>query len=201
MAIDFMKKLELFIPFQKPYFISQYFGENKIPLYKELGLKGHNGWDIVCPLGKPVYASHDGQVVYAGQDGKEGIGIVVRTSEQYLDINNKPQFFKTLYWHLLPSVAVKVGQQVRIGDLLGYGDTTGLATGPHLHWGLKPVYQGENEWTWANVEQANGFWGAVDLAPYVQTMTAYEIRSSLTAIAEALKKIAELVADLIKRRK
>lgn len=196
-----MKKLELFFPLQKPYFISQYFGENKIPLYKELGMLGHNGFDIVCPLGRPVYASHDGQIVYAGQDGKEGIGIVIRTNEQFLDISGQPQWFKTLYWHLLPNVAIKVGQQVMVGDLIGYADTTGYATGPHLHWGLKPQYQGENDWAWWNSESQNGYKGAIDPAPYIQTMTAFEVRSSLTAIAEAIQKIASRIADLIKRRK
>lgn len=197
-----MKKLELFIPFQKPYFVTQYFGENKIPLYKELGLAGHNGWDIVCPLGKPIYASHDGQVVYAGQDKNEGIGVVVRTLEQFLDTNNNPQFFKTLYWHLLPNPPVSVGQKVKVGDLIGYGDTTGLTTGSHLHWGLKPIYQGENEWQWWNSEQQNGYFGAVDLAPYVQSMTAYELRTILyNTIPEMLKRVAEGIANLIKNLK
>ena len=195
-----MKRLELFIPLQKPYFITQYFGENKIPIYKELGMLGHNGWDIVLPLGKPIYAAHDGVVVYAGQDGNEGIGVVVRTTEQYLDINNNPQLFKTIYWHLLPNIPVKMGQKVNIGDLIGYGDTTGFATGPHLHWGLKPVFQGENEWTWVNVEQNNGYYGAIDPMPYIQQMTAYEVRTILyQTIPEILKRVAEGIANLIKR--
>ncbi|MDI6788488.1 MAG: M23 family metallopeptidase [Planctomycetota bacterium] len=197
-----MKKLEIFIPLAKPYFISQYFGENKIPLYKELGMLGHNGWDIVCPLGKPIYASHDGQVVYAGQDGKEGIGVVIRTNEQFLDNVGSAFYFKTLYWHLLPNVPVKVGQRVNIGDLIGYADTTGYATGPHLHWGLKPQYQGENEWTWWNSESQNGYKGAIDPVPYIQKLTAYEIRTLLyQMIPELLQKIAEQVALLFKRRK
>jgi len=202
-----MKKFEIYFPLKSPYFITQYFGQNFLPIYKELGLIGHNGIDISCVIGTPVYASHDGQVVYAGQDTNEGIGIVVRTSEQYLDINNNPQFFKSLYWHLLPNVVATVGQKIRIGDLLGYADTTGLAGGSHLHFGLKPQYQGENEWTWWNSEVNNGYKGAIDPLPFLikdikgKYIEAYNIKTNLQSIAEAIQKLSGLVAQFLKNLK
>lgn len=206
-----MKRLELFIPLQKPYFITQFFGENKSLVYKQLGMKGHNGLDIASPRGKPVLAAHDGQVVYTGQDGNEGIGIVIRTLEPY-EYNGQTAYFKSLYWHLLPNVAIKVGQIVGIGDTLGYADSTGLSTGDHLHFGIKPQYQGENEWIWANVDQNNGYFGAIDPEPYLvkdkifksrntDYTSAYEIKSQLQKIAEAIERLGRAIADLIRKKK
>jgi len=194
-----MKRLELFWPLKRP-FISQGFGENLVPLYKDIGMAGHNGLDLPCPVGEPVYASHDGIVSYAGVDSSEGYGVVIRTKEQFLDIDNKPHFWKTIYWHLLPRIPVSVGKEVMAGDIIGYGDTTGKATGSHLHYGLKPIAQGENEWSWTNINQNNGYFGAVDPQPYMSVMTAYTLRSSLQVIAETLKKISEILANFIKGR-
>lgn len=84
-------KLQLFYPL-KPFFQTQNFGENKIPLYKQLGMLGHNGLDQVGKYGQIVRAAHDGLVTYAGIDGKEGYGVVIRTLEPrdlYYDTETK----------------------------------------------------------------------------------------------------------------
>lgn len=192
-------KLKLYWPLKRP-FISQGFGQNLIPLYKELGMAGHNGLDLPCPVGEPIYAAHDGIITYAGQDGKEGWGVVMRTLEPY-EYKNGNGYLKTIYWHLIPPIPVKVGQQVMIGDCIGFGDTTGIATGSHLHFGLKPIAQGENEWAWYNVEQNNGYYGAIDPEPYMQVLTAYHFRTHLQRIAEIVKTIGETIARLIALRK
>lgn len=203
-----MKRLELYFPIRKPYFITQFFGQNNLPIYKELGLLGHNGIDVACQRGTPVLAAHDGIIVYAGMDGNEGIGVVIRTNEQFLDINNQPQWFKSLYWHLINNVPVRVGQQVRIGDIIGYANSTGLSGGDHLHFGLKPQYPGENNTTWWNSENTNGYKGAIDPEQYfiknspfpgrnIGYISAYEIKSSLQSIAEQIKIIAESIAKFI----
>ena len=193
-----MKKLELFWPLKKS-FIGQGFGQNLSPLYKEIGLAGHNGLDLPCPIGEPIYAAHDGIVTYAGTDGKEGYGIVIRTEERFYDLDNNLYFWKTIYWHLLPNIPVRVGQKVQIGDIIGYGDTTGYATGSHLHFGLKPIAQGENEWTWINTKQNNGYFGAIDPEPYLFVVTAYQLRTTLQVIAEQIKKISDILQLLLKR--
>ena len=59
---------------------------------------------------------------------------------------------KTIYWHLIKEIPVKVGQKVQAGDVVGYADNTGFSTGDHLHFGLKPQEKGENDWTWVNIE-------------------------------------------------
>lgn len=199
-----MKKLILYKPLY-PFTISQGFGQNLSPLYAKLGMKGHNGLDCIrgCIGGKcyatdgsNVRAAHDGEVMYAGRDSCEGYGIVIRTLETF-DFENKPTFFKTIYWHLKPDIPVRVGQKVKIGDVLGLADNTGCSSGSHLHFGLKPIAEGENEWTWMNINQDNGYFGAIDPLPYLDGKSAYEMRSTLDQIQKKVIEIAKLIANLV----
>ena len=193
-----MKKLELFWPV-KNVAINYPFGY-KHEIYTNMGMAGHNGIDLNCFVGEPIYAAHDGLVTYAGVDSREGWGVVIRTNEPFLDDIKIPHYWKTISWHLLSNIPVKAGQSVQAGDVIGYGDTTGLATGPHLHFGLKPIAQGENEWSWYNILQQNGYFGAVDPAPYMSTLTAYQLKTTLKSISEILKKISELLTFWSKKR-
>jgi murein DD-endopeptidase MepM/ murein hydrolase activator NlpD len=61
---------------------------------------------------------------------------------------------------------VKPGDIVDIGTPLAKSDNTGLSTGPHLHFGLKPLDKGTEDWDWNNLEQDNGYFGAVNPIPY-----------------------------------
>ncbi len=144
----------------KAFYINQVFGTPD-PKYSGLGLKGHNGLDFMALHGTPVYASHDG-ICYPGIDGSGGNGVVIRTLEEF-DYEGGKAFFKTIYWHFMQADAVvKTGQKVLEGDLIGYADNTGMSTGDHLHFGLKPQRWDENNWTWYNIEQNNGYMGSID---------------------------------------
>lgn len=158
-----MKRLELYYPV-KPLYVTQGFGGNLIT-YERFGIIGHNGIDYLAIHGQPVYATHDGTVVYAGMDSAEGVGVVLRTNQEFT-YENGYGFFKTVYWHLINNIPVRMGQSVKAGDIIGYADNTGYSTGNHLHFSLKPQIKGENDWTWENIEQNNGFKGAIDPTPY-----------------------------------
>ena len=201
-----MKKLELFYPI-KPFTITQGFGRNDVFDYTKICsqgqcLIGHNGVDCIRGFVKGkfyetegcyVRASHDGIVTYAGIDGKEGYGIVLRTKEPF-DYNGSLTFFKTVYWHMKPPFHVVVGQEVFVGDILGEADNTGLSTGSHLHFGLKPIAQGENEWSWFNLEQNNGYFGAINPALFFNGKYAFDGFDFLVRMVETLRaKIASLL--------
>jgi len=182
------EKLELFYPL-KPWSTNQPFG-NKMAVYTSLGLAGHNGIDAFALDGTKIYAAHDGIVTFAGEDGSAGMGVVIRTTDKKRGKDGTAQYWKTLYWHLRKDgVLVRPGQKIKAGDLIGLADNTGLSTGSHLHFGLKPVYQGEQDWEWWNVEQENGYRGAVDPAPYFNRFAAQDaqwILSSLMALIASL---------------
>lgn len=98
------------------------FGLRTHPIYKMRKL--HSGIDFAAPLGTPIYATADGQVITV--DVKfSGYGKMVEIDHGF--------GYKTRYAHM-HEFAVKKGQQVRRGDLIGYVGNTGLSTAPHLHY-------------------------------------------------------------------
>ncbi len=177
----------------KPQHLNQLFGGNK-EIYSQFGLEGHNGIDIKAEHGTPVYAAHDG-ICYPGVDPNEGNGVVIRTIEAF-DYGEQEVHFKTIYWHFIKADAVvRTGQFVRAGELIGYADSTGFSTGDHLHFGLKPQAWDEENWTWYNVEQKNGYAGAIDPIPYFNNFYAEDAQTVFglfRLLLPLLKKIAGL---------
>jgi len=86
----------------------------------------HTGLDLAAPEGTPIHATNDGEVVVAGPYPIKG-GLVV--------IDHGGGVF-SLYFHQ-STVLAAVGQRVERGDVIGLVGTTGLSTGPHLHWEMQ----------------------------------------------------------------
>lgn len=196
-------KFEIFWPV-KPSRINQGFGVNG-EWYRQNGINiaGHNGLDFFAYHGQPIKAAHDGEVVYAGMDAKEGVGVVLRTNE-LREYKDQEVYFKTIYWHLIKNIPVKVGQKVKVGEVIGYADNTGFSTGDHLHFGLKPQLKGENDWTWVNLEQDNGYMGAINPAEFCNGVYAEDALNVINEIPIIHKKInwlMELISKIFKGRK
>ena len=194
-----MAQLEIWFP-AKPFVVTQPFGVNG-DFYKAHGINvaGHTGQDIRAFHGEKVRATHNGIVTHAGVDGNEGWGVVIRTKIPY-DYNGKETYFKTIYWHLMQNIPVKAGQEVKVGDVIGYADNTGFSFGDHLHFGLKPIERGETEWIWANSEQGNGYYGAIDPEPYWNGYFAEDatvVLMNLSKQVELLLKVVEMLKKLI----
>ncbi len=86
----------------------------------------HNGIDMACAQGTPIYATRAGTVTQASyQAGGAG---------NYVSINHQDGF-ASIYMHMTHYV-VSAGQSVSQGQLIGYVGSTGLSTGPHLHFGI-----------------------------------------------------------------
>lgn len=83
----------------------------------------HSGLDFTAPIGTPVYATGNGVIESAGYDGGYGLRVMIDHGYSY----------KTLYGHM-SKAAVRAGQRVKRGDLIGYVGNTGTSTGPHLHY-------------------------------------------------------------------
>ncbi len=194
-------KLELWYPI-KGWSVTQRFGENQVDFYKKLGMRGHNGIDVLADNGQVIRAAHDGEVTFTGEDGSGGLGVVIRTLEKY-EYAGQPNadiaYYKTIYWHCKPNTfRVKPGDKVRVGDAIAEADNTGLSTGSHLHFALKPVFKGEADWSWYNAEQDNGYFGAVDPEPFFNGQYA-EAGGAMYAIIDIAKKVVALLTNLLKR--
>ena len=84
----------------------------------------HGGQDYPAGVGTPLYAPHKGTVTMASLNGTAGNEVRIVDGG-----------FQSRLMHL-SRFAVKAGQRVTEGQLVGYSGNTGFTTGPHLHWGL-----------------------------------------------------------------
>lgn len=87
--------------------------------------RSHKGVDYAAKRGTPVRASGDGKVIFAGTKGGYGRLIVLRHGGRYT----------TAYGHLRRYArGIRSGKRVKQGQIIGYVGSSGLATGPHLHY-------------------------------------------------------------------
>ena len=88
--------------------------------------KIHEGIDIASNLGNQIYSAFDGSVIYAGWEN--GYGNLIEIQSQG-DI--------TVFYGHCSSIGVKLGEQVKRGDVIGKIGNTGNSTGPHLHFEVR----------------------------------------------------------------
>ena len=97
----------------------------------------HTGIDLAAPQGTPIYASKAGVITAAGWS-RVGYGYYVKI--------NHGGGVETLYGHM-SRIAVRSGQRVNQGALIGYVGRTGFATGPHLHFEVRIGGRTQNPWS------------------------------------------------------
>jgi len=101
--------------------ISSGFGMRTHPRYG--GRKLHTGIDITMPVGTPLHATADGVVSFADRSGGNGNIVVIEHGKG----------LSTVYAHNTKNL-VRAGQAVKRGDVIAHSGSTGISTGPHLHY-------------------------------------------------------------------
>lgn len=125
----------------------------------------HSGRDLAAPEGTPVVATLDGTVVSSGLAGGYGLAI---------ELEHERPSRRTLYGHL-SELFVEPGERVRQGEVIGRVGSTGLSTGPHLHFEVR--------------EPSADGWVAVDPG---------ELAPSLAEAAPRGQLVADLMEQLLK---
>ena len=88
-------------------------------------IRAHKGTDYAASRGTPIKSTGDGKIVYAGRKGGYGRVVIVQHGQRY----------RTLYAHLNGYAKnARSGKRVKQGQTIGYVGSSGLATGPHLHY-------------------------------------------------------------------
>ena len=103
--------------------LSSSFGMRKHPI---LGYnKMHRGTDFAAPSGTPIMASGSGTITRARWCGGGGNCVKIRHNSTY----------ETIYAHMKSfAKGIKEGRKVKQGQIIGYVGSTGISTGPHLHY-------------------------------------------------------------------
>jgi murein DD-endopeptidase MepM/ murein hydrolase activator NlpD len=100
------------------------FGPRLHPIYRIVRM--HSGVDIGGRTGDPVFAAKEGEILFAGRRGGYGNAVII---EHAGGVN-------TVYAHL-SKIGVSAGDRVATGEAIGLIGSTGLSTGPHLHFEVR----------------------------------------------------------------
>tara|TARA_Y100001947_G_scaffold38813_1_gene32057 strand:+ start:1983 stop:3287 length:1305 start_codon:yes stop_codon:yes gene_type:complete len=118
-----VKKAFLRSPVKLSYISSKYNLNRRHPVLHTI--RAHKGVDYAANRGSPIRATGDGTIIFAKYNGGCGNEVKIKHSEDY----------ETRYCHLDKfSSRAKVGRKIKQGQTIGYVGSTGLATGPHLHY-------------------------------------------------------------------
>lgn len=117
--------LESVLPQQWPVdgVLTSPFGYRRSPFTRRWTM--HTGLDLGAPYGAPIYATNDGLVSYVGWDAGHGNSVFVDHGDEV-----------TTRYHHASQVLVSEGDLVAVGDILALVGSTGMSTGPHLHYEL-----------------------------------------------------------------
>lgn len=126
--------------------ISGRFGWRSHPILKKKEF--HKGLDLRGKAGTPIKAPADGIIEFSGFHKRSGFGNLVIIDHNY--------GFKTNYAHLKKAI-IKEGDFVKKGDIIGYVGSSGLSTGPHLHYEIRYIQRVLNpinfvKWNKSNFE-------------------------------------------------
>jgi murein DD-endopeptidase MepM/ murein hydrolase activator NlpD len=167
--------IDLKLPFSGVHPVTLGFGSELLEpkqkeLYHAFGLLGHDGIDFDLPDGTPVFAADRGTVVLA-EESSYGLTVVIQHS-----------WGKTYYGHLEETL-VQVGDKVEKGGNIGLSGHSGIATDPHLHFGLKLN----------DADVNNGYYGKIDPLPYLTGIAAQSGQSTKEITWEVDLKAGETV--------
>lgn len=139
----------------------------------------HPGIDIAAPIGTPVYAMLDGQVIYQGNRDPKGYGLQI--------ILRHGDSLYTQYGHL-SLIEVAEGQTVKGGEQIGLVGNTGGSTGPHLHFEVRTDLKSPP----TRINPKDVLDGKTDIKALIGTWTMGKVLPALAVVATVL-----LAAELL----
>lgn len=169
---------------------TQGFYDNKLPIYKQVGMLYHGGWDWLAKDAEPIYfdCSIEGFVLNTEIDKNGGLGVNIITE-------NEDGIFKHRYWHL-KNFNVKAGDRVESGDLIGYADNTGYSTATHLHRDAKEMIKTPNG-NYQIKDPLNGTFGTIDYSKWFINMFILDYMANLNSQLSILQQIILKLKQLL----
>ena len=120
---DNMRKAFLRTPIDFARISSRFNLKRKHPVLNRI--RAHKGVDYAASRGTPIKAAGDGKIIFRGRKGGYGNVIIIQHGRKY----------STLYAHMSKfRKGLRNGSRIKQGEIIGYVGSTGLASGPHLHY-------------------------------------------------------------------
>lgn len=124
-GIGFTKTYLFQVPLTYTRISSPFTNKRYHPVLKRY--RAHLGTDFAAPTGRNIYAASDGKIEFVGTQGGYGKTIII----------NHQNGYKTLYAHQNSfAKGIRAGKFVKKGEHIGHVGSTGLSSGPHLHFGM-----------------------------------------------------------------
>lgn len=159
--------------------------------YHLLGMKNHNGKDLLAYLSEPLYhgANFDGWMK-TERDSAGGIGVDIISNEplKYCEECKIKHYVKSRNWHLQDVIGYD-GRKIKMGDIIGLCGNTGASSGTHLHLGYKWCDKKGN-----GIHKDNGYFGAMQI-PMLQDVFVLDvvgIKEQLNNIQYTRKTILDI---------
>jgi len=127
-------------PFSKSEIQKQGLSINSTKGYRRKTNTDHKGYDIPAKEGTPLYAYLPGEITK--NQVMSGYGNLVEWKDSVYNERHR-------FAHMMGLSPFRVGKQVRQGDMLGKVGSTGISTGPHLHWEIGPLGSQVDPGVWA----------------------------------------------------
>lgn len=128
--------------------------------FGQRGRKSHQGVDLRASMGTPVYAASNGQVVYVGNR--------IRGYGRMIVLQHAHNVF-TVYAHHSKNL-VKLGQKVKIGQMIAKSGKSGRASGPHLHFELR-----EGTMSYNPIAVLKNYYAAKEASPNKNTVRRSDV--------------------------
>jgi len=119
--------MRLLQPWPEPYRVNARspYGPRRHPITGKQTF--HHGIDVAMPVGTPLTAGANGEIVHKGRSASAGFNLIIRHADN----------FHTVYYHLREPSHLNLGTRVSSGDKVAFSGNTGASTGPHLHYELR----------------------------------------------------------------
>jgi len=120
---DSMRKAFIRTPVDFARISSHFDLKRKHPILHKI--RAHRGTDYAASYGTPIKAAGDGKIIHAGRKGGYGRTVIIQHGQE----------ITTLYAHMSKYArGIRSGKRVKQGQVIGYIGSSGLASGPHLHY-------------------------------------------------------------------
>ncbi|MEK7080195.1 MAG: M23 family metallopeptidase [Patescibacteria group bacterium] len=188
-----MNPLALYYPL-KPHQVTRAWGVPD-PIYRMFGFERHNGVDLALTVGDEIrapFACRVGKV--SDEPNGSGIFVSLLSQEEYIFLDGKTSIVELTFMHLMLPL-VSPGEELRVGELVALGGSTGFSTGSHTHLAPKRVTFADSGYTDVDTNDADN---TFDPTPHWNGLYAEDLDADDERTLHRLERILRQLKEGVK---